>query len=133
LNRQLGVKRMLRLAVTLAVLAPASATVAAAQPDGPDRSWPEAGAFAPYARRYYGSVDPNPIGYYPYRYYQGPAFPTQRAIGYYPYPNPHPYAAPFPYGYYGSPYGYYGGYGAWPFYGYPGWGWGSIGPFGFGF
>ncbi len=90
-------------------------------------------------------VDPNPIGYYPYSYYQGSGFPVGRAVGYYPYPDAHPYVPvpygfgygyPFGYGYFGNPYGfgYFGypyGYSAVPFFGYPGWG--TVSPYGFGF
>jgi hypothetical protein len=119
------------LTVTAALIAvfgalPSSAD--AAPPPGPNEVYlaPEATISGPSFGRYYGSVDPNPIGYYPYAYYQGPAFPVQRAIGYYPYPDAHPYVTPVPY-----PFGYWG-YGAWP-YGFGGWGWGTAFPYGFWF
>jgi len=136
------VKRLLKLAVFVVCCVGTSATVRASQPSDAVPTIPDSFGTYPIGTRYYGSIDPNPIGYYPYSYYQGPAFPVTRAYGYYPYPDPHPYPPPFfypygyfpgyvgPYGYFG-PYGYYGGYGVWPYYGYPGWGWGTA--FGYGF
>jgi hypothetical protein len=113
-------------AAVIASFAGVSPTTAnAAPPAAPDEVVlaPEATPSYPRYGRYYGSIDPNPIGYYPYAYYQGPAFPVQRAFGYYPYPDAHPYVNPIPF-----PYGYWG-YGAWP-YGFPGWGWGTVYPYG---
>ena len=142
-------KRLLWLAIASVCFAILAATAEAAQPpdDGytsrdsnaaPDshavphshsapRSYsvPDSRVSYPLGARYYGAVDPNPIGYYPYSYYQGSGFPVGRSVGYYPYPDAHPYVVPFLY-----PYGYYGGYGAGPFFGYPGWGWGPVGPYG---
>jgi hypothetical protein len=151
-NRNLTAKRLLRIAIASVCFSIVAATAEASQPpdDGysvpnsnavrdsnsmPDsNSVPGSNVSYPLGRRYYGAVDPNPIGYYPYSYYQGSGFPVGRAVGYYPYPDAHPYVVPVPY-----PYGYYGGYGAWPFYGfpgygYPGWGWGGgVYPYGLGF
>jgi hypothetical protein len=132
-RNHLVASRLLSLAVLFVCLAAVSTTANAAQPAdeaGPRLYSP--GQYAdsppqyPGAARYYGAVDPNPIGYYPYAYFDGPAFPVRRAIGYYPYPDPHPYnnLPPYPFGYWG--------YGAWP-YGFPGWGWGTVYPYGFGF
>ena len=75
---------------------------------------------APYAARYYGTVSPYPLGYYPYPILSG--YPVQRAtygLGYYPYAVPnYSYAAG-----YSPPVGVY--------YPYPRWG--ASYPFGFGF
>jgi hypothetical protein len=81
----------------------------------------------PYGSRYYGAIDPYPIGYYPYASAYGSA---GYALGYYPYSQPYAaYAVPYAgYGPY-APYGPYGGgyypYRAWPwaYYGLGGWGW----------
>jgi hypothetical protein len=134
------VKRLFALGVLVACCFGTWATGRASQPGDAGPAIPEPITTYPVGTRYYGSIDPNPIGYYPYSYYQGPAFPVTRAYGYYPYPDPHPYPPPFfypygylPYGGYFGPYGYYGGYGVWPYYGYPGWGWGTVSSFGFGF
>jgi hypothetical protein len=130
-NRNLSAKRLLPLAIATACFAIVAATGEASQPPGDaysvPHSYPVPDSRVSYPRgsRYYGAVDPYPIGYYPYSYYQGSGFPVGRAVGYYPYPDAHPYVVPFLY-----PYGYYGGYGALPFYGYPGWGWGPVGPYG---
>jgi len=126
-------RRLLLLAVLSGCFAVVSTNANASQPA--DETGPRSYSPQPYpdappryagAARYYGAVDPNPIGYYPYAYFDGPAFPVRRAIGYYPYPDPHPYnnLPPYPFGYWG--------YGAWP-YGFPGWGWGTVYPYGFGF
>ena len=125
-ERNMAAKRILRLVVVVACFSAIAPTASAFSP--PDEAYfpPNSSGSYPLGSRYYGAVDPNPIGYYPYAYYDGPAFPVRRAIGYYPYPDPHPYANPAPY-----PFAYWG-YGAWP-YGFPGWGWGTVYPYGFGF
>jgi hypothetical protein len=121
-------KRLLTLAGALACVVALSTAAEASQPLGNEVRPAEPTYYSPppLGQRYYGSIDPNPIGYYPYTVYQGPAFPTTRAYGYYPYPDAHPYPPPLLY-----PYGYYGGYGAWPYSGFPGWGFGSVYPYGF--
>jgi hypothetical protein len=127
-RNHLVARRLLPLAVLFVCLAAVSTTANAAQPGDETGArlyspgqYPDSSPQYPGVSRYYGSVDPNPMGYYSYAYFDGPAFPVRRAIGYYPYPDPHPYVnvPPFPFGYWG-----YGGYGAWP-YGFPGWGWGA--------
>jgi hypothetical protein len=132
-RKHLVATRLRLLGVLFVCLAAVSTTANAAQPADEagariysPQPYPDSTPQYPIGRRYYGAVDPNPIGYYPYAYYDGPAFPVRRAIGYYPYPDPHPYAnlPPYPFGYWG--------YGAWP-YGFPGWGWGTVYPYGFGF
>jgi hypothetical protein len=131
-NTNQTAKRLRRLAIASVCLAIVAATADAAQPPDDGYALPEPGVSPPLGRRYYGAIDPNPIGYYPYAYYQGSGFPVGRAVGYYPYPNAHPYVVPtpYPYGYYG----FFGGYGGLPFYGYPGggWGggWGAVAPYG---
>ncbi|HXY35030.1 MAG TPA: hypothetical protein VEI07_12440 [Planctomycetaceae bacterium] len=126
----LGWPRLFKLAAFIGCFAAAAVEVRASQPLSEGYPSPDPTTNYPGVSRYYGSVDPNPLGYYSYSYYQGPAFPVTRAIGYYPYPDPHPYPPPpfYPYGYFG--------YWGWPGYGYAGWGgwgWGPIYPFGFGF
>jgi hypothetical protein len=82
----------LAAAITIAVIAVGAATARASQPSDESGRVPEAIRSYPPAARYYGAIDPNPIGYYPHAYYQGSAFPVQRQIGYYPYPDAHPVA-----------------------------------------
>ena len=89
--------------------------------------------YYPYAYRYYGSVSPYPVGYYPYPGYYGySALSAGYAMSYYPYALPYPsypVAAPFAYRYYGYP---VWGYPTWPYYyGWPSWG--TYYPYGFGF
>jgi hypothetical protein len=138
-NRNLAAKQLLRLAIAGVCCTIVTATAAASQPPEDGYSSPDSyrsqgrsaqlpSASYPLGSRYYGAIDPYPIGYYPYSYYQGSGFPVGRAVGYYPYPDAHPYVVPIPY-----PYGYYGGYGAWPPYGFPGygpgWGFGPVAPY----
>jgi hypothetical protein len=144
-KRNLAAKRLLQLAIASVCFAMFAATAEASQPPDDGYALPETSVLYPPGSRYYGAVDPNPIGYYPYSYYQGSGFPVGRAVGYYPYPDAHPYVPvpygfgygyPFGYGYFGNPYGfgYFGypyGYSAVPFFGYPGWG--TVSPYGFGF
>jgi hypothetical protein len=121
-------KRLPRLAVALACLATFVATARAGQ--APDPNYPSAvPSYTQYGTLYYGTIDPAPIGYYRYAAYYGPAsVSTPYALGYYPYPQPVvAYAVPAPYAV-----GYYG-YGAWPYFGYPAWGWGTVYPYRFGF
>jgi hypothetical protein len=124
-------KRLPQFALALACLATFAGTARAGQT--PDPNYPSAvPSYTQYGTLYYGTIDPSPIGYYPYAAYYGPAsVSTPCALGYYPYPQPvvaYAVPAPYPVGYYG-----YSGYGAWPYLGYPGWGWGAVYPYGFGF
>jgi hypothetical protein len=125
-------KRLPRLAVALACLVTLAATASAAQEADPNCCPPAVPSYTQYGTRYYGTIDPSPIGYYPYAAYYGPAsVTTPYALGFYPYPQPvvaYAVPAPYPVGYYG-----YYGYGAWPYMAYPGWGWGTVYPYGFGF
>jgi hypothetical protein len=130
-----GVAKWTRRAVLAAVCFVAlSATAGASQIPGATYA-ADAPQYYSYTTRYYGTIEPSPIGYYPYSTYYGPTVygPTvvspSYGVGYYPYPQPYlAYVVPAPYavGYYGYP--------AWPYpyYAYPGWGWGAAYPY-FGF
>jgi hypothetical protein len=74
----------------------------------------------PSAVRYYGTVSPYPLGYYPYPVnFEYPAVPASYGLGYYPYAVPtYTYAA-----------GYYPGVAV--YYPYPRWG--GYYPYGFAF
>ena len=45
-------------------------------------------SYSPYAVRYYGTVSPYPLGYYPYPVYNGSGPPATYGLGYYPYAVP---------------------------------------------
>jgi len=132
------VNRLSLFAAAVACFATLSATSAAAQTPDPNCCPPTTPSYAApsytqYGTRYYGAIDPYPIGYYPYATNYAPtAVGVPYALGYYPYPQPivATYAVPAPYavGYYG-----YAGYAGSPYFGFPGWGWGPVYPYGFGY
>jgi len=126
-------RRVLTLAAALFTVASLAASTQAKQPSAhccPPTVSTYTPSYTVYGSRYYGAIDPYPIGYYPY----ASAYVTAGyAVGYYPYAQPvvavPAPAYPYP-GAYGYPapyaFGYYG-YRSWPwaYYGYPGWGWGG--------
>lgn len=122
--------------MALTCFAVVAATTHAAQPADPNCCPPATPSYTQYGTRYYGAIDPYPIGYYPYATSYAPAayaattVAAPYALGYYPYPPVVAYAVPAPYavGYYG-----YAGYAGSRYFGFPGWGWGPIYPYGFGF
>ncbi|HET6325163.1 MAG TPA: hypothetical protein VFG04_10855 [Planctomycetaceae bacterium] len=130
------VKNLTQLAMALTCFAVVAATTHAAQPADPNCCPPATPSYTQYGTRYYGAIDPYPIGYYPYATSYAPAayaattVAAPYALGYYPYPPVVAYAVPAPYavGYYG-----YAGYAGSRYFGFPGWGWGPIYPYGFGF
>ena len=131
LSRQLYLNpvRVVSVAAVLLTVISLAAPAQAKQPAA-DCCPPTAATYAPsytvYGTRYYGSIDPYPIGYYPYASAYGTA---GYAVGYYPYAQPvvavpppaypYPYPSPYAFGYYGYRSG------PWAYYGYPGWGWGG--------
>ncbi|HEV8003353.1 MAG TPA: hypothetical protein VGP63_25935 [Planctomycetaceae bacterium] len=132
-----AVNRLFLFAVAVACFATVSATSAVAQTPDPNCCPPATPSYAvpsytQYGTRYYGAIDPYPIGYYPYATNYAPtAVGVPYALGYYPYPQPvATYAVPAPYavGYYG-----YAGYAGSPYFGFPAWGWGPVYPYGFGY
>jgi hypothetical protein len=126
-------KHLLLSAAAIVCFACLAATAPAAQTPDPNCCPPATPSYTQYGARYYGPIDPYPIGYYPYATYYAPTtVPAPYALGYYPYPQPvvTAYAVPAPYaaGYYG-----YAGYAGSPYLGFPGWGWGPVYPYGFGY
>jgi hypothetical protein len=126
------VNRLSLFAVAVVCFGTVSATSAAAQTPDPNCCPPATPTYTQYGTRYYGAIDPYPIGYYPYATNYAPtAVGVPYALGYYPYPQPvATYAVPAPYavGYYG-----YAGYAGSPYFGFPAWGWGPVYPYGFGY
>ena len=81
--------RVLSLAAALLTLISLAASAQAQQPASADCCPPAATTYTPsytvYGTRYYGAIDPYPIGYYPYASAYGAA---GYAVGYYPYAQP---------------------------------------------
>src|SRR5271155_340256 len=98
-NRKAG-SRLSHFAAALACFVTLAATAQAAQTPDPNCCPPATPSYTQYGARYYGTIDPYPIGYYPYATYYAPtAVPAPYALGCYPYPQPvvTAYAVPAPY------------------------------------